>query len=108
MPSTIRSVEKSSRLKFTRRYGVLLTGNLDISRVEVASPALSVRLPEPGEEPFNIDEIESQIRALLASLATEIPGMIVTVSGGSVEVRIGDRPPVMITELDGPSGGASR
>ena len=38
----------------------LLTGNLDISRVEVASPALSVRLPEPGDEPFNIDEIESQ------------------------------------------------
>jgi hypothetical protein len=79
----------------------LLTGNLDISRVEVASPALSVRLPEPGEEPFNIDEIEGQIRALLASMASAIPGMAVTVSGGSAEVRIGDRPMVMITGLDG-------
>ena len=79
----------------------LLTGNLDISRVEVASPALSVRLPEPGEEPFNIDEIEANIRSLLASIATEIPGMVVGVSGGSVEVRIGDRPLVMITELEG-------
>src|SRR5215475_6976050 len=38
----------------------LLTGQLDISRVEMASPALSLRLSEPGEEPFNIDEIEGQ------------------------------------------------
>ena len=79
----------------------LLRGHLDISRVEVASPALSVRLPEPADKPFNIDEIEANIRALIASFATEIPGMIVGVRGGSVEVRIGDRPPVMITELEG-------
>src|SRR4030095_13462710 len=79
----------------------LLTGNLDISRVEVASPALSVRLPEPGEEPLNIDEIEGQIRSLLASMASAIPGMSVTVSGASAEVRIGDRPLVMITGLEG-------
>jgi hypothetical protein len=79
----------------------LLRGQLDISRLEVASPALSLRLPEPGDEPFNIDEIEARIRALIASFATETPGMIVGVSGGSVEVRIGARPPVMITELEG-------
>ena len=79
----------------------LLRGQLDISRVEVASPALSVRLPEPADEPFNIDELEANIRALIASFATEIPGMIVGVRGGSVEVRIGDRPPLMITELEG-------
>jgi hypothetical protein len=79
----------------------LLRGQIDISRVEVASPALSVRLPEPGDEPFNIDELEASIRALINSFATEIPGMIVGVTGGSVEVKIGDRPPVMITELEG-------
>jgi AsmA-like C-terminal region len=81
--------------------GGLLTGRLDISRVEVASPALSVRLPEPAEEPFNMDEIEGQIRSLLASFAANTPGMIVTVSGGSGEVRIGDRPPIIISGLDG-------
>lgn len=79
----------------------LLKGQVGISRVEVASPALSVRLPEPAEERFNIDEIEANIRALIDSFATEIPGMIVGVKAGSVEVRIGDRPPVMITELGG-------
>ncbi len=79
----------------------LLRGRLDISRVEVVSPAIAVHLPEWGEEPFNIDEIEGKIRALVASFATEIPGMIVGVRGGSVEVRIGDRPPVVIKELEG-------
>jgi hypothetical protein len=79
----------------------LLRGHLDISRVEVASPTLSVRLPKPGDEPFNIDELEASIRALISSIATEIPGMIVGVTDGSVEVSIGDRPPVMITGLHG-------
>jgi AsmA-like C-terminal region len=79
----------------------LLRGQLYISRVAVASPALSVHLPEPGDEPFNIDELEASIREFIASIATEIPGMVVGVRGGSVEVRIGDRPPVMITELEG-------
>src|SRR5215831_7032277 len=79
----------------------LLTGQWDISRVEMASPALSVRLSEPGEGPFNIDEIEGQIRSLLASMAEQIPGMILSVGGGSAEIKIGDKPPVVITGLDG-------
>ena len=79
----------------------LLRGRLDISQVEVIGPALAVRLSEPGEEPFNFDEIEGKIRALVASFATEIPGMIVGVRDGSVEIRIGDRPPVVIKELEG-------
>ena len=79
----------------------LLRGRLDISRVEVVSPAIAVHLSEWTEEPFNIDATESKLRALVASFATEIPGMVVGVSGGSVEVRIGDRPPVVIKELEG-------
>ncbi|MGB7951309.1 MAG: hypothetical protein WCH75_26805, partial [Candidatus Binatia bacterium] len=79
----------------------LLFGRLDVSQVQVASPALAVRLPEPTEEPFNLDELEGQIRSLIAALAAEIPGMIITVTGASIEVRIGERPPVTITELDG-------
>jgi len=79
----------------------LLRGRLDISRVEVVNPSIAVHLSEWTEEPFNIDAIESKIRALVASFATEIPGMVVGVSGGSVEVRIGDRPPVVIKELEG-------
>ena len=79
----------------------LFRGRLDISRVEVVSPAIAVHLPEWSEEPFDIDSIEGQIRALVTSFATEIPGMIVGVRDGSLEVRIGDRPPVVIQELEG-------
>jgi AsmA-like C-terminal region len=79
----------------------LFRGRLDISRVEVVSPAIAVHLSEWTEEPFNIDEIEGKIRTLVASFATEIPGMIVGVRSGSVEIRIGDRPPVVIKELEG-------
>jgi len=61
----------------------LLTGNLSISRMEVASLALSLRLHEPGEEPIDIDEIEAQIRSLLTLLAATILGM----TRGSVEVN---------------------
>src|SRR5215471_7019996 len=86
----------------------LLTGQWDISRVEMASPALSVRLSEPGEEPFNIDEIEGQIPSLVASMAAQIPGMILSVRGGSAEIKIGDRPSVAITGLAGASCGAAR
>ncbi|MET0500097.1 MAG: hypothetical protein ABW172_01095, partial [Candidatus Binatia bacterium] len=79
----------------------LIRGRLDIARVEVVSPAIAVHLSEWSEEPFDIDAIESQIRALVTAFATEIPGMIIGVRDGSLEVRIGDRPPVVIKELEG-------
>jgi hypothetical protein len=79
----------------------LLSGRLDISRVEAVSPAVAVRLPEPAEGAFNIDEIESKIRSIITTLGTEIPGIAVTVRGGSAEIKIGDRPAVIITDFDG-------
>lgn len=79
----------------------LLRGRLDVSELMVTSPALAVHLPEPAEEPLNLEELEGQMRSLIASLAAEIPGMVVIVRDGSVEVKIGNRPPVVISELDG-------
>ena len=79
----------------------LLSGRLDISRLEAVSPAVAVRLPEPAEGAFNIDEIENKIRSIITTLGTEIPGIAVTVRGGSAEIKIGDRPAVIITDFDG-------
>jgi hypothetical protein len=79
----------------------LLVGRLEVSRAKVVGPALALHLPEPAAEPFNLDEIESQIHSLITLLAAKIPGMVITVTGGSLEFRIGERPSVMITELDG-------
>jgi hypothetical protein len=82
----------------------LLIGRFDISRVKVVRPAVVVRLPEWTEEPFNIDEIESGIRSAVAALASAISGTIVTVTSGSAEVRVGDRPPVLLTDFAGRLG----
>ena len=79
----------------------LLTGHLDVSRIEVASPAVALRLPGWAEEPFDVDEIEGKIRSILAALASEIPGLLVTVRNGSAEIKIGDRPAVIFTDFDG-------
>ena len=79
----------------------LLSGRLDISRVEAVSPAVAVRLSEPAEGAFNIEEIESKIRSIMTTLGTEIPGIAVTVRGGSAEIKIGNRPPVILTDFEG-------
>ena len=79
----------------------LLTGHLDVSRIQVASPAVALRLPGWAEEPFDVDEIEAKIRSILAAMASEIPGLLVTVRNGSAEVKIGDRPAVIFTDFDG-------
>ena len=78
-----RVSRKIQSLELYPSIRALLTGNLSISRMEVASLALSLRLHEPGEEPIDIDEIEAQIRSLLTLLAATIPGM----TRGSVEVN---------------------
>ena len=96
--------EVSGKIEFIEVYPSiwgLLSGRLDISRVEAVSPAVAVRLPEPAEGAFNIDEIESKIRSIITTLGTEIPGIAVTVRGGSAEIKIGDRPPVIFTDFDG-------
>ena len=96
--------EVSGKIGFIEVYPSiwgLLSGRLDISRVEAVSPAVAVRLPEPAEGAFNIDEIESKIRSIITTLGTEIPGIAVTVRGGSAEIKIGNRPPVILTDFDG-------
>ena len=96
--------EVSGKIGFIEVYPSiwgLLSGRLDISRVEAVSPAVAVRLPEPAEGAFNIDEIESKIRSIITTLGKEIPGIAATVRGGSAEIKIGDRPAVIITDFDG-------
>ena len=100
-PSAITVSGKIQSIEVYPSIRGLLTGNLDISRLEMASPAFAVHLSEWAEEPFNIDEIEGKIRSILAALATEIPGIVVTVRDGSAEIKIGDRPAVIFTDFDG-------
>ncbi|HMB34641.1 MAG TPA: AsmA family protein, partial [Methylomirabilota bacterium] len=77
----------------------LLRRKFDTSRVELSGVALSLALQ--GEQPLDIDAVEGQLRALLTSLATQAPRLIVVVSDSSVELRSGKRPSLIITNLNG-------
>src|SRR4029434_710767 len=79
----------------------LLTGNLDVSRLEIAKPALAVHLSEWAEEPFNIGEIEAKIRSLLVAFAAGMPGIVVTATTCSAEITIGDSPALTFTDFEG-------
>jgi len=87
----------------TVRPGIvsLLRGQLDISRVEVGGLALSLTLPEAPEKPLDPDKVEAGLRDLIASLTAQAPGLIVAVSGSSIDVRVGARPPLTISDLNG-------
>src|SRR5262245_12261554 len=79
----------------------LLRGRLHISRVEAASPAVSVTLPEAGNEPLDLGALEDHIRTFLGGLATQAHGMTIAFTSGTVELKIGDRAPLLVTDLDG-------
>src|SRR5215813_13486278 len=79
----------------------LLRGRLDISRVDLSGLALSLTLPEAPDEPLDVDAIEAQLRALLASLVAQTPRLIIAISDGSGEIRIGTRPPLTLANLNG-------
>jgi len=74
---------------------------LDISRVDLSGLAVSLALPEALDEPLDVDAVEAQFRALLAALAAQAPRLIVAISDGSGEIRIGTRPPLTIANLNG-------
>src|SRR5499425_168592 len=79
----------------------LLRRKFDISRVELSGLALSLALPAEKENVLNIDAVEGQLRDLLTSLARQAPRLIVAVSDSSLELRIGARPSLIITNLNG-------
>ena len=77
----------------------LLRGEVDISRVELSGLALSLALP--GEKVLDVDTMETKLRDLLSSLAAQAPRLIVVVSDGSIELKLGGRPPLTIANLNG-------
>ncbi|MBI4522287.1 MAG: hypothetical protein HY695_00570 [Deltaproteobacteria bacterium] len=78
----------------------LFRGRLIVSRAVVDSPAVTMRFVGPAGGSLDVDEIEGKIRAALATLASEIPGIAVDVVGGSADIRIGDKPSLVIRDLE--------
>lgn len=77
----------------------LLTGRLVVRRALLQEPKISIHLPENSEKPFDVEAVEREIRSALIRFTTELPAPRIGVSGGSAEIRIGDKPPVLLRNV---------
>ena len=78
----------------------LIAGRWALSRVVLERPAVAARLAERPDKPLNLDEIEKNIRALLAALSSGGERLAVAIDNGSVEIAIGEKWSVAIQDLD--------
>ncbi|HEU4342236.1 MAG TPA: AsmA-like C-terminal domain-containing protein [Candidatus Binatia bacterium] len=78
----------------------LLTGRLIVQGATLEKPALTIKLPERSEEPLELDELETNLRAWLAALTSKVPAMVFSLEQGSAEISIGNRPPVLVKDFD--------
>ena len=77
----------------------LLTGRLVVRRASLQDPKLSIRLPERSEKPFDLEDLEKQIRSALVRFTTELPAPRIDLLDGSAEIKIGDKPPVLLESV---------
>jgi hypothetical protein len=76
----------------------LVAGRWALARVVLERPA--VRLAERPDKPLNLDEMDKNIRALLAALSGGGERWVVAIDNGSVEIAIGEKLSVAIKDLD--------
>ncbi|MGE5305147.1 MAG: AsmA-like C-terminal domain-containing protein [Alphaproteobacteria bacterium] len=84
----------------------LLTGRLVVRRALMQEPKLSIRLPERSERPFDVEELEKQIRSALDRFATGLPAPRLELSDGSADIKIGDKPPVLLDNVSAQTVGS--
>jgi AsmA-like protein len=77
----------------------LFTGRLVVRRALLEQPKIRIFLPTISEKPFDLDELEKQIRSVLGRLTTDLPAPRIDVSNGSAEIRIGDKLPVTLEDI---------
>jgi len=80
----------------------LFRGEVRFAGVLLETPDLQVRLPakEKKENPVSLEEIEKGFSSLLASLRQGMPGTVVTIRNGRLELSDGDGPIVSLRELE--------
>ncbi len=78
----------------------LLTGNLAFSSVTADGAAWIVRLPALKDEPFNLDQVEEKVRAVVKALVLGLPGTNLRVRRGVADIAIAGGRSVMISDID--------
>jgi len=84
----------------------LLLGNVYPHRVRIIAPQVRVQLEEPKpspptpSKPFSLKDVEASARGVLEQIEATVPGLAAEIDGGRVELRIGQRPPLLVERLD--------
>ena len=88
----------------------LLLGNVYPHRVRVVTPQIRIQIeePKPGPSaptpaqprPFSLKDTEASVRAVLAQIQNTVPGVNAEIDAGQVELRIGQRPPLLVERID--------
>ncbi|HYA27295.1 MAG TPA: DUF748 domain-containing protein, partial [Acidobacteriota bacterium] len=77
----------------------LLIGQLVVRRALLEKPNVKIVVPESSPEPFDLDKLEEQIRFVVGRSIANLPASGVSLSDGSADIRIGERPPVKLENI---------
>src|SRR5512139_341025 len=79
----------------------LLRGKVRIGSVLLSSPDFRIRLPAKGKKgkPVSLEEVRKEISLALAALERRMPGTVVTVRDGRLELSDADGPLVSLRDL---------
>jgi len=90
----------------------LFFGHVYPHRVRILAPQVRVQLDEPKPsaqpqaqtqpqaQPFSLKGPEASVRDVVGKISAAIPGLAAEIDAGRVELRIGQRPPLVVEQLD--------
>ena len=110
LPGTVEVQAQSASIDI--RLLPLLLGNVYPHRVRIVTPQVRIQIeePKPGPppqspaqpqpRPFSLKDTEASVRAVLAQIQNTVPGVNAEIEAGQVELRIGQRPPLLVERID--------
>ena len=85
----------------------LLTGRLVVRRALLEEPQFTIHLPGRLEKPLDLAELERQIHSVLVRFTREQRVPHLNLFNGSAEIKIGDKPPVLLENVSAQTAGVS-
>ena len=108
LPGTLEVEAQSAAVDI--RLLPLLIGKVYPHRVQLIAPQVQVRLDEPKPSPkppsqsqphpFSLKDTEASVRDVIEQIDRALPGVAAEIDAGRVELRIGQRPPLLVEKLD--------
>jgi AsmA-like C-terminal region len=84
----------------------LLRGRLHASQINAQRLAIVAQI-ERTEEPLDIGKLEEKLRTAMRNFISNFPRLQLRIDDGSAEVQIGDRRPLVFSEIEGWISGAA-